>query len=695
MLEPFFNPRGVAVIGASRDPHKPGYGIVRNLRDIGFRGAIYPVNPAASEILGYTCYQSITDVPDPVDLAVIMVAAERVAQVIEQCAGRGIQHAIVASGGFAEVGPEGRAREQELVRLARQHRMRIMGPNCIGTIDTYSPVNVTFTVGAPQPGDIGFISQSGALCVALMDWARLEGIGFSRLVSLGNQADVTETEMLSALADDPHTRVITAYVEGLKDGQAFTQMAEQISRDKSIVVLKAGHGEGGAKAVISHTGAMAGSADAYRAAFRRCGVLQAETLQDLFDWARAAAWQPLPKNNQVAVLTNAGGVGILAVDAVETHGLRMAPLGEETRSALRAVLPAVASVDNPVDVLAGSGPAAYALSLNALLADPAVDAVIAIVAPQDWFLPTSLAEVIGEASSLHKKPVLASMMGLDPTHQALAILRQWRVPNFGFPDRAASAMAAMVARQRWLQASPGPSLDPAQAAACRQLAQTIVDRDDLAGLVSAYGIRLPVGHLARSPDEAANVADQIGYPVAMKIVSPTVTHKSEVGGVCLNLADSQAVRAAYARIVEQLRTKRSDTQLEGVLVQRMLTGGQEVIVGVRRDAQFGPLVLVGSGGVEVELARDVALGIAPLTYAQAEELLDGTQVGRRLRGWRGTPPGDRQAVLEALVRLAQAALDYPDIAELEINPLYVLPQGQGAYAVDVRGALAHSRRPGG
>jgi acetyl coenzyme A synthetase (ADP forming)-like protein len=686
---PFFNPRGVAVIGASRDPHKPGHGTVRNLRDIGFRGAIYPVNPAATEILGYTCYQSVTDVPDPVDLAVIMVAAERVVQVIEQCARRGIRHAVVASGGFSEIGPAGRAYEQDLVQVARKHGMRVIGPNCIGTIDTYSPVNVTFTIGAPQPGDIGFISQSGALCVALMDWARLEGIGFSRLVSLGNQADVTDTEMLSALADDPHTRVITAYIEGLKDGQAFTDVAGQISRHKPVVVLKAGHGEGGAKAVMSHTGAIAGSSEAYRAAFRRCGVLQADTLQDLFDWARAAAWQPLPRNNQVAVLTNAGGVGILAVDALEARGLSLAPLGEQTRSALRAALPAVASVDNPVDVLAGSGPAAYALALNAMLSDPAVDAVIAIVAPQDWFLPVSLAEVIGETSSFHKKPVLASMMGLDPAHPALATLRQWRVPNFGFPDRAASALAAMVARRRWLDASPGSALDPAHVATWRQMAQAAFDRGDLAGLVSTYDIALPPGHLAHNVDEAVHMADQVGYPVAMKLVSLDITHKSEVGGVRLNLADSQAVRAAYARIIAEVHISRPDARIEGVLVQRMLTGGQEVIVGVRRDAQFGPLVLVGSGGVEVELVRDVALGIAPLTYAQAEELLDATQAGTRLEGWRGTTPGDRQAVLEAMVRLAQVACDFPAIAELEINTLYVLPQGQGAFAVDVRGAIVH------
>lgn len=688
MLEPFFNPRGVAVIGASRDPHKPGFGVVRNLRDIGFRGAIYPVNPAAREILGYACYSSVADVPDPVDLAVVIVPAEQVVEVIEQCAVRGIRHAVVASGGFSEVGPEGRSREQALVQTAQRWGMRVIGPNCIGTIDTHTPLNATFTIGTPQPGDIGLVSQSGALCVALLVWARGEGIGFSRIASLGNQADVTETEVLRDLADDPHTRVLAAYVEGLTDGRAFMEVAERISRKKPLVVLKAGQGAGGARAVRSHTGAMAGSAEAYRAAFRSCGALQAETLQDLADWARTAAWQPLPVGDRVAVLTNAGGAGILAVDALEARGLRMAALSEQTSAALRSVAPAAASVENPVDVLAGSGPAIYGLALNALLADPSVDAAVVIVGPQDWFLPTSLAEVIGEAASLHRKPVLASLMGLEPAHPAVAILRQYRIPNFVFPERAASSLAALLMRRRWLEAPrDGRHLDAGAVSAWQAAARVALERRDPGGMVAACGIPVAAARLARTADEAVQLAGAMGYPVVLKLASADITHKSDVGGVALNLLDAPAVHAAFDRIIDAVHDHRPDLPVEGVLVQAMLAGGQEVIVGVRQDPQFGALVLVGSGGTEVELVRDVAVGIAPVTYARAEELLDSTHAGIRLKGWRGAPAGDREAVLDAVVRLARLACDFPELTELEINPLYVFPPGRGALAVDIRGSV--------
>jgi len=687
VLEPFFTPRGIAVIGASRDPYKPGYGVVRNLRDIGFQGGIYPVNPAAHEILGYRCYPSVLEVPDPVDLAVVIVAAERVIEVIKQCATRGIRHVVVSSGGFSEIGEEGRAREQILVETAKQLGMRIIGPNCIGTIDTHHPVNVTFTIGKPQPGPVGFVSQSGALCVALLMWAENGGIGFSRIASLGNQADVNETEMLAVLGDDPRTQVITAYVEGVADGRAFMEVAELISRKKPLIVLKGGRGSGGAKAVRSHTGALAGSLEAYQAAFRRCGVLQANTLLDLVEWAHTAALQPLPRGDRVAVLTNAGGAGVLAVDALETYGLKLAELSERTRATLRTVAPPPCTIENPVDVLAGSGPTVYGVALEALLTDDGVDAAIVIVGPQDWFLPTSLAEVIGESFARHRKPVLASMMGLGADHPAEALLRRYHVPNFSFPDRAANALAALLKRRRWLETPVGASLELPNLAELQRATAKALQRKDLREVLTAWGIRFPHEGVVHSADEAVALATRIGYPVVLKAASEKITHKTEAGCVAVNLADEAAVRESFARIMAAAYARSSEAVREGVLVQPMLDGGYEVIVGVRRDPQFGPLVLVGSGGVDVELIRDVAIGVAPLSYAQAEELLDATTMGRRLRGWRGAPPGDRAAVLEAVVRLGQIAHHFPQIEELEINPLYVLPQGQGALALDVRGVL--------
>lgn len=685
MLDPFFNPRGVAVVGASRDSHKLGYGVVRNLTEYRYPGKIYPVNPVAREILGHACYKSIAKVPDPVDLAIVVVPAKFVAQALDECGQRGIRHVIVVSGGFRETGPEGRAREDDLVSVAKKYGMRVIGPNCIGTIDTHTPVNTTFVIGMPKAGDIGFVSQSGAMVAAVIDWARGAGVGFSRIVSLGNQMDVNVTEMIAAIGEDPQTRVITAYIEGVTDGRAFMDNAEGIARHKPVVVLKAGQGTSGAKAVASHTGALAGSAEAYDAAFMHSGLLRANTTEELFDWARALAWQPLPEGNRVAVLTNAGGPAILAVDSLEAAGLKLAPLTDDTRKFLRPRLPAAASVGNPVDVLAGSGPATYALALDTLLSDPTVDAAIVIQAPQDWFLPESLAEVIGEVAVVNKKPVLTSIMGLASVEKALAILHQKRVPTFAFPERATSALAAMWARKQWLDA---PVEEPVVLSDIhKNKAKTAVGRGDFNALVSAYGIHLPPSQLANTAEEAVKIAGEIGYPVTLKLVSPDFTHKSDVGGVILDMQNGEDVRNGFKKIVENAQKAKAGVTIRGVSVQKMLKGGEEVIVGFRRDPQFGPIIVVGSGGIHVELLKDIAMGIGPITPSQAQGMLDSTLAGIRLKGWRGSPPKDRKAVLDAIYRISQISMDFPHISELEINPLYVLPEGEGAYAIDVRGVI--------
>jgi acetyltransferase len=688
MLDPFFNPRGVAIVGASSDPRKLGYGVVRNLVEYRYGGKVYPVNQTAKEILGHLCHPTIADVPEPLDLCVVVVPAPQVADVVDQCGRRGVKHLIVVSGGFAETGPEGLARERAIAETARRYGMRMIGPNCIGTIDTHTPVNTTFVVGMPQVGDIGFVSQSGAMCAVVIDWARGAGVGFSRIVSLGNQVDVNETEMLSSFARDPQTRVITAYIEGVSDGSGFMRVAEEAARSKPVLVLKAGHGESGAKAVASHTGALAGSAEAYDAAFRHSGVLRANTMEELFDWARTMAWQPLPKGNRVAVLTNAGGPGILAVDALDAAGLQLAPLTEATREFLRPRLPAAGSLANPVDILAGSGPGTYALALDALLADPTVDAALVVQAPQDWFLPTSLAEVISEVAATHNKPVLASIMGLASVDQALAILHKRRVPNFPFPERAASTLAAMVARRRWLDAPTEAAPEPN--GIDRRAAAAALDQGDFTAFLSAYGLPVPSSATAATKDEAVRAADSLGYPVVLKLLADGITHKSELKGVEVDLADAGAVRKAFDAITRSARSALPDAAIRGVTVQKMYGGAQELIVGVRRDPQFGALLLVGTGGTEVELLRDISTSTTPVTAAQARSMLASTHAGARLKGWRGKPAGDAEAVVDAMVRLARAAVDFPAIDELEINPLFALRAGEGAVAVDVRGSL---RRP--
>lgn len=692
-LSYFFNPRSVAVIGASRDRHKLGYGVVRNLHEYHYRGEIYPVNPHARDVLGYPCYPDISAVPQPVDLAIVVVPVAHVIPMVEACGQHGVPAVVVVSGGFSEVGPAGEARERELRDTARRYQMQLLGPNCIGTIDTHTPVNTTFVVGMPRVGDIAFISQSGAVVAAVIDWALGAGVGFSRMVSLGNSADVNETELLAEMADDPQSHVITGYLEGVADGRAFIEVAARAARIKPVVMLKVGRGEGGARAVASHTGALAGSAEAYDAAFRKSGVLRASGLEELFDWARALAWQPLPQGNRVAVLTNAGGPGILAVDALEAAGLALAPLTDATREYLASRCPPHASVRNPVDVLAGSGPGTYARALDALLADETVDAAVVIQAPQDWFFPTSLAEVIGEVAAGSKKPVLACIMGLASTADALNILHRRRIPNYAFPGRVASTLAAMLARRRWLETPPDPvaplfEVDLAAAEALLPDSAAVLSGAETGALLRAFGVAVPGDGLARTAAESVALADRLGYPVALKIVSPDISHKSDVGGVLVGLADAAAVRAGFAQMLAAVQAQRPEARIEGVMVQELIPAGQEVIVGWKRDTQFGPVLLVGSGGTEVELVRDVAMGIAPLTRNEAEQMLDQTLVSRRLAGWRGTPPADREAVIDALLRLSQMSLALPRVAELEINPLRVLAAGRGAVAVDGRAIVA-------
>jgi acetyl coenzyme A synthetase (ADP forming)-like protein len=712
-LSVFFRPHGVAVIGASREPQKLGQGVVRNLLEYRYAGPIYPINPHADEILGLKAYPSIGAVPDPVDLAVIVVPAPLVTKELEACGQRGIRHVIVPSGGFSETGPEGAEREAELKRVAKEYQLHVIGPNCIGTIDAHTPLNTTFVVGMPQPGEIAFLSQSGAVAAAVIDWARGSGVGFSRIVSLGNQTDVTESQMLEAIGQDGVTRVIAAYMEGVSNGPKFLEAAARTSRQIPVVVLKAGRGSGSARAIASHTGALAGDQAAYEAAFRRAGILQAHRMEELFDWACALAWQPLPQGRRVAVLTNAGGAAILASDAIEEAGLELAPLTDETKAFLRQRVFPAASVNNPVDILAGSGPATYALCLDALLGDETVDAVVVIQTVQDWFAPISLAEVIGEVATsplARHKPILAVIMGLASTNEATQVLHRKRIPNFAFPERVGSTLAAMLQRKKWLDALPSKE-QPAHLDGCdREMGKLTVEAglevlhqrgekdagwmspEQVEVLLTAYCIQTPGSGLAPSIEHAIPLAETIGYPVALKLAADNVIHKTDVGGVVLNIATPGQLRKAFRTLLKQAARHIPLTDIKGVYLQSMVQGETELIVGVIRDRQFGPLVMVGTGGTQVEMKRDVTFDLAPLSRGQAEEMLDRTNAGRLLAGYRGSQPADRAAVVDTILQLAQVALDSPQIAEIEINPLIVMRAGEGVWAVDARIKLDAKRK---
>lgn len=683
---PFFSPNGVAIVGASQDAHKLGYGVLRNLIQYRYKGEIYPVNKTAYEILDKPCFTSVSKVPNPVDLAIIIVPAPVVAETLKECGERGIQHVIIVTGGFSETGSEGKRMEEELQQIAADYDIRIIGPNCIGTIDTHTPVNTTFVVGMPEPGEIGFISHSGAMVAAIIDWASGSGIGFSRIVSLGNQIDVNETDMMQTIADDPNTKVITGYIEGVANGMDFLNQARKTALQKPFLMLKGGKGESGAKAVASHTGALAGSKEAYRTVFRHCGIQEAETIEEMFEWARAMAWQPLPEGKRVAVLTNAGGPAILAIDALEKQGLHIADLSDDTKSFLDKRLPKAASINNPVDVLAGSGPATYTLALEALLSDDQVDAVVVIQAPQDWFLPVSLAEVVGEVAGSHSKTVITSIMGKASVEDALKILQKRRIPNVAFPERAASVLSAMIERRKWLENAEDEMMPSIKVD--RSSAQKAIQDQDWESLMTLYGIEFPKQQLANTMEEAVELATNIEAPVAIKLVSDDISHKSDIGGVILNVKTREEVKNAWKKIEEAI--SEHGGKMRGVLVQEMITDAPEVITGIIRDEQFGPMILFGSGGTEVELHKDVDMAIAPLTERQARELIKRTRVSKKLMGWRNFPESDIDAVVKVLVALGQIASDFPEIKELEINPLAVQPKGKGAKALDVRGSLRDS-----
>ena len=690
-LTPFFSPRGVAVIGASSQPHKLGYGVARNLTQSGYSGAIHLVNPKGGEVFGIQMLMSIAEIPDPVDLAILVVPAKAAPDTMRQCGLRGIKATILVSGGFRETGAEGAALETETLRVAQEYGIRMIGPNCIGLMDTHLPLDTTFLPPpAPRAGELAFISHSGAICAALIDWSMDQGFGFSRLISLGNQADVSETDILPLVADDEHTKVLTLYLENISDGARFVNEAKAIVAKKPIVALKVGRSASGQKAAASHTGALAGAESAFDAAFETAGVFRADTTEEMFDWARALAWSPLPKGRRIAVLTNAGGPGVIAADALELNGLELAELSAESEAALTTLLPPAASIHNPIDMLASASAEHYAEGLRILLNDPNVDGALVIMPPPPMYPAEDAADLMIPVIQASDKPTVIVLMGSTAILDASKHLQVAKIADYRFPERAASALARLAERAEFLgemqeSVAPIADIDPEVAKATLADAEsgTWLDTELADRLMNAYGISTTSIKLAPSADAAAELATQVGLPVVMKIASPDISHKSDVGGILLNVQSAAEVAEGYKLLMARVQAQRPDATLEGVHIQRMIPqDGQEVIVGAVRDPQFGALMMFGSGGVEVEGLKDVAFALAPLTVQDAEKMLKKTWAGKKLAGYRNLAPADRTAVVDALRRLAQLAHDLPQIAEIEINPLTVLEQG--SVAVDVR-----------
>lgn len=692
MLKAFFNPRSVAVIGASSTPGKMGHILMDNITRYGYQGKVYPVNPKGGETLGLPVYPSVLDIPGEVDLAVVVIPAPYIPDVVDQCGQKGVQALLIISAGFRETGPEGARRERDVVARARKHGMRILGPNCLGLIDTTSSLNATFAAGMPDPGEIAFFSQSGALCAAILDWSKEEGIGFSHFVSLGNKADVTETDLLKAWEDDPHSKVILGYLEGIADGEAFIKVARRVTRKRPVIAIKSGTTQAGTRAISSHTGSLAGSERAYEAAFGQSGIIRAESVQDLFDFSEIFAYQPMLRGNRIAIVTNAGGPGILATDALDRAELALAHFSKQTIEALAAALPETANLYNPVDVIGDARSDRYRAALGAVLRDEGVDGAVILLTPQAMTDVEEIARAVVEISRRFDKPVVTAFMGGSVVEPGQSILQESRFPTYPFPERAVMALGAMERYRRWLE-RPRQRLSTFEVD--RERVREILKHARAEGRLSlgeveardvmqAYGLVLPQSKLARSPEEAVRLAAEIGFPVVLKIASPDILHKSDIGAVKLGLSDSTDVRDAYELIEYRSRRHNPDADIWGVLVQQMIVGGKEVIIGMSRDPQFGPLLMFGLGGIYVEVMKDVVFRIAPIDRREAQAMVTGIRSYPLLKGVRGEPPADVDAVIETLLRVSQLVTDFPEVVELDVNPLIVHEAGQGATVLDAR-----------
>jgi acetyltransferase len=694
-LDSFFNPSSIAVIGASTNTSKLGYAVLENLVNGGFLSdsrQVHPINPKADEILGLKAYPDVNQVPGEIDLAVIVIPYPVVPDALRTCGQKGIPSAIVISAGFREAGMDGLEREQELLQIAKEFDIRLIGPNCLGVIDTITPMNASFSAGMPPTGPMDFMSQSGALGTAILDWAQAGRLGLSKFVSLGNKADVNEIDLLAAWGDDPGSRVILSYTEGLPDGGEFIRVARQVSKGKPVVALKSGVTQAGSRAVSSHTGSLAGSEQAYEAAFRQAGVIRAHSLQDLFDFALAFGYLPPLMGDRIAIVTNAGGPGILATDALERTGLALARFEPKCIRALEKFLPDAASAANPVDVLGDARADRYRFALEQVVADPGVDGVLVILTPQAITEIEATAATIAEVVQKVDIPILACFMGEARVEAGIEVLDRSKIPNFGFPERAAMVYKAMSQYRRY-RAEPLPEFETFQVD--RDTVRNVIDSVINDGRVTigdaeareillAYGLQIPVSELAATAEEAVEIASKIGYPVVLKVASPDILHKTDVGGVKVGLQDAETVRDAFDLITYRSQRYLPEARLWGCLVQKMVPQGLEVLIGMNRDPQFGPLVTFGLGGIYVETLKDVAFRVAPFSQREAEDMIKEIRANALLDGVRGAPPTDKVALVEALLRIGQLVLDFPEIAELDINPFILYRDKQGGIAIDMR-----------
>jgi acetyltransferase len=695
MLDKLFSPRAIAVIGASKTAGKVGYDTVSNLVQSGFKGPIIPVNSAGGELFGLKVYPQISDYPDLIDMVVIAVPAEMVPAAAREAVKKKAGAIVVVASGFKESGPQGRAIEDELIEICSKGGVRLLGPNCLGVINTAINLNASFSKRLPQAGQLAIFSQSGALCTAMMDIADERELGVSKAISIGNKADITEVDILSALAHDEDTKVIVGYLEDISDGDKFVKAAEEASSRKPVVILKAGTTNAGSKAASNHTGVLAGKDTAYGAAFKRAGICRADSFEALFDYASALALQPTPKGDRVLIITNSGGSGTMAADAVEKAGMSVTPLSEQLAAQLRAQLPAAAFIDNPIDISADAEPRHYAAAIDIAVADEAIDAILVVLAPQYMTEPAATVRAI-VAHLDETTPVLASFLGgsdIMPPRKELAAAG---LPFYDSPERAVGALKAMHEYGVWKNR---PARHVVRFPVNRRRVERIIARRQRTNrlrlgevkskdILKAYGFQILEGRLTSTPEEAVEIARFIGFPVALKIISPSIVHKSDLGGVRLNLGSAQEVADAFDLMMLRINKHAPNAIIGGIYVEKMAEKGLEVIIGMTRDPQFGPMLMFGLGGIFVEVMKDVTFHLAPITENEAVQMLQSTRSYELLQGKRGLKEFDIHAIAVAMQRISQLTTDFPQILDLEINPLIVGEVGNEPVVVDARMTFA-------
>ncbi len=707
-LDAIFSPESVAVVGASATPGKVGHDIFVNILKGGYQGTLYPVNPKAKSISSVRAYATIGDLPEAPDLAMIILPPHLALQAVKDAIDKDVKGIVIVSAGFKEIGGQGLETENKIVALCREAGVRLVGPNCLGVINPLADVslNASFSIRMPKPGNVSFMSQSGALCTAVLDFAADREFGFSKFISIGNKADVDEVDLLRYFHEDPNTEVILIYVEELQRGQEFIKAAKEITggdiNPKPILVIKSGRTRAGAQAAASHTGSLAGSEAVYDAIFDQAGIIRVDGIDELFDFATAFAYKnenalgklrrKVPLGNRIAIVTNAGGPGIVATDMTVVSGLELARFSEETLASLKSHLPVTANVHNPVDVIGDAAHDRYENALISVIRDEGVDGALVILTPQSMTNAMGTAEAIVRIARRSQKPILCCFMGIIDVSSGVKYLQENGVPVYRFPENAAKAFGALYRYSKWLNRQELAPYDLKQNRSCgREIIEsclaagkTYIGELEGTKLLSCYGFEVLPTELAATAEQAVQLADGMGYPVVMKIVSPQIIHKSDAGGVKINLADAAAVQSAFDQITQGAKAYAADAQIDGVLVQKMAAKGLEVILGANRYPKFGHLLMFGSGGVMVEVFKDVSFRLAPINRNNARFMVRGIQGFALLNGFRGSAKADIEAVERLLVCLSDLLMDNPEIKEVDINPLLVHPEGQGATVADCR-----------